>query len=250
MARAEKDPKTDSRDNGAGRPDVGKTALARTIAAAVVAIAAVLIATGGFGLLNGNGVQPGREAEEAAPQAQTVAPSADDKAKAADEVERLKPLAPTSLADATAVSKLAAALPLSDKGPEVQTDAAGHALTVSFTGIDDETGKKAASDGALDADLLHAAVGYFTCIEELQRLTFNIAGGESYTLRRSAIEQSFGQPINASSALTKEDWAEILRKIGTEGFASSLMGLSTASGQAAAGQTVGGSAPAGSATAQ
>ena len=224
-----------------GQPGGGRTALARTVAAAVVALVAIAIATGGFGLFGGNGVQPGRQAGQTSGSAQAVQPSADDRTRAADEVKTLKPLAGTKLDDAAALQRLAAALPLSDKGPEVQADAAGHALTVSFSGIDEETGKKAASAGTLDGDLLHAAVGWFACIEDLQQLTLNVPGAGSHALRRGELEQALGGPVNASSSLTEDAWAEILRKVGTQGLASGLMGLATESGRQAAGATVGGS---------
>lgn len=172
---------------------------------------------------------------------QTVQPSSENTSQAASDIQVLKAYVSSDIADSDNVTSLVGALELADRGPQIAVDGSNHALSITYGALDADTVKQAESDGSLDKSLLYNAVASFTCLENLQQVTFSIPNGDIYTFRRGELEQSFGEPLNATNMLTRKNWAEVLRKIDSPNFASSLVGLSTDSGKAAAGQSVGGS---------
>lgn len=172
---------------------------------------------------------------------QTVQPSSENASQAASDIQVLKAYVISDISDSDKVTALVGALELADRGPQIAVDGSSHSMAITYSALDADTVKQAESDGSLDKSLLYNAVASFTCLENLQQVTFAIPDGDTYTFRRSELEQSFGEPLNATNMLTKKSWAEVLRKIETPNFASSLVGLSTDSGKAMAGQSVGGS---------
>lgn len=222
--------------SGDGKVETGKQhGGGRRVTAVIAAIIIVaLVAFAATRLLGGAGADEGQQQP-----AQAVQPSESDVSQAKDDIEKLKPLVTETLDQASA-EKLVAALPLSNRAPQVAVDASAHSLTVTFSQLEGSS-NGSVDTSAQDRDLLYDAVAAFTCLEGLQQVSFTAPGAETYTLRRSEIEQSFGQPLNATGALTQDAWAEILRKLGTQNFVAGLMGLSTASGKQMAGAAASGS---------
>lgn len=221
--------------SGDGKVETGKQhGGGRRVTAVIAAIIVVaLVAFAATRLLGGAGADEGQQ------PAQAVQPSESDVSQAKDDIAKLKPLVTETLDQASA-EKLVAALPLSNRAPQVAVDAAAHSLTVTFSQLEGSS-NGSVDTSAQDRDLLYDAVAAFTCLEGLQQVSFTAPGAETYTLRRSEVEQSFGQPLNATGALTQDAWAEILRKLGTQNFVAGLMGLSTASGKQMAGAAASGS---------
>lgn len=219
--------------SGDGKVETGKQGGGHRVIAIVAAV--IILAVIAFAaprLLGGAGEGEGQQT------AQAVQPSESDVSQAKGDVEKLKPLVTETLDQASA-EKLVAALPLSDRDPQVALDAAAHSLTVTFSQLEGSS-NGSVDTSAQDRDLLYDAVAAFTCLEGLQQVSFTAPGAETYTLRRSEVEQSFGQPLNATGTLTQDAWAEILRKLGTQNFVAGLMGLSTASGKQMAGAAASG----------
>lgn len=202
------------------------------IAVLIVVVIAAL-ATGGFGLMGAGDDDGARQA------VQTVTPSDDNVAQAKSDVARLSQHVVTDLSNTEAVNELVGALPLADKAPQVSVDSASYTVSVTFSGFDEQAGAAASKDGSLDRDLLYDAVAFLACVEPAQKVELVIPGGDTYAFSRSEVQQSFGGPLNASSTLEEGAWAEILRKLDTPNFASSLVGLSTESGRATAAGSVG-----------